>query len=112
MSDGSGVGDHLAEGYAAAILKIYELENKPKRPRARENFTACLKRLKLSEILCSDDFLFSCLQYFSLATLSFYVALLPSHLLNILLPSHEYTALRVGKHTCLFYLIQTFRCTT
>ena len=102
LSDCSGIGDHLAEGYAAAILKIYVFENKLKRPRARENFTACLERLKLTEILCSDGFVFSCLQSFSLASLSFCVALFPSHLFNILLPSHEPTTLRVGKHTCLF----------
>jgi len=112
LSDGSGIGDHLAEGYVASILKSYDFQNKLKRPRARENFTACLKRLKLKEILCSDEFFLSYLQSFSLASLSLYVALFPSHLFNILLPSHEPTTPRVGKHTCLFYLIQTFRCTT
>ena len=112
LSDGYGIGDHLAEGYAAAILKIYEFENKLKRPRSRENFTARLKRLKLTEILCSDEFFSSYLQSFSLASLSFCVALFHSPLFNILLPSHEPTTTRVVQHTCLFYLIETFRCTT
>ena len=111
LLDCSGAGYRLAEGYAAAILKIYGLENKLKRPRARENFTACFKRLELTEILCLDDFFSSCLQCFSPASLSFYVMLFPSYLLNILLPSHELTTVRAGKHTCLFYVIQAFQCT-
>jgi hypothetical protein len=105
LFDVSRTGEHLAEGYAAAISTIYDFENKPKRPCARENFTACLKNFKLTGILCSDVFFpFLAVSFTCLLTLvSCVFPFLSTY--HSLFSFYETTTARVIKRTCLLCLI-------